>query len=60
MPFATDNEEIVAGYAKHVSYRDVHQVAHAIDTGAAITVECITISGSPTVRTLSHLTRERW
>ncbi|TCR24306.1 helicase-associated domain-containing protein [Streptomyces sp. BK205] len=55
VPFATDTEEIVAGYAKHLSYSDVRQVAHAIDTGAAITVEYIATSGSRTVRTLSDL-----
>ncbi|MEV7387531.1 WYL domain-containing protein [Streptomyces sp. NPDC091215] len=55
MPFATDTEEIVAGYAKHLSYSDVRQVAHAIDTGAAITVEYIATSGNRTVRTLSDL-----
>ncbi|MEU9198084.1 helicase-associated domain-containing protein [Streptomyces hundungensis] len=55
VPFATDTEEIVAGYAKHLSYSDVRQVAHAIDTGAAITVEYIATSGNRTVRTLSDL-----
>ncbi|MCT9090532.1 helicase-associated domain-containing protein [Streptomyces sp. ASQP_92] len=55
LPFATDTEEIVAGYAKHLSYTDVRQVAHAIDTGAAITVEYIATSGNRTVRTLSDL-----
>lgn len=55
VPFGTDTEEIVAGYAKHLSYTDVRQVAHAIDTGAAITVEYIATSGSRTVRTLSDL-----
>ncbi|MGX1368968.1 hypothetical protein RKD19_004327 [Streptomyces canus] len=54
-PFATDTEEIVAGYAKHLSYSDVRQLAHAIDTGAAITVEYIATSGNRTVRTLSDL-----
>ena len=55
VPFGTDTEEIVAGYAKHLSYSDVRQVAHAIDTGAAITVEYVATSGSRTVRTLSDL-----
>ena len=55
VPFATDTEEIVAGYAKHLSYSDVRQVAHAIDTGAAITVEYVATSGIRTVRTLSDL-----
>lgn len=53
-PFATDTEESIAGYAKHLSYSDIHQVAHAIDTGAAITVEYIATSGNRT-RTLSDL-----
>jgi len=55
VPFATDTEEIVAGYAKHLSYSDIRQVAHAIDTGAAITVEYVATSGNRTVRTLSDL-----
>ncbi|MGW0334186.1 helicase-associated domain-containing protein [Streptomyces sp. NPDC003011] len=55
VPFATDTEEIVAGYAKHLSYSDVRQVAHAIDTGAAITIEYVATSGDRTVRTLSDL-----
>jgi hypothetical protein len=55
VPFATDTEEIVAGYAKHLSYSDVRQVAHAIDAGAAVMVEYIATSGSRTVRTLSDL-----
>ncbi|MFJ8154758.1 helicase-associated domain-containing protein [Streptomyces sp. NPDC094468] len=55
VPFATDTEEIVAGYANHLSYSDVRQVAHAIDTGAAITIEYIATSGNRTVRTLSDL-----
>ncbi|MFF5495679.1 helicase-associated domain-containing protein [Streptomyces aquilus] len=55
VPFGTDTEEIVAGYAEHLSYSDVRQVAHAIDTGAAITVEYIAGSGNRTVRTLSDL-----
>ncbi|WP_240351459.1 hypothetical protein [Streptomyces olivoreticuli] len=55
VPFVTDTEEIVAGYAKYLSYSDIRQVAHAIDTGAAITVEYIATSGNRTVRTLSDL-----
>lgn len=55
MPFATDTEEIVGGYTKHLSYSDVRRVAHAVETGAAITVEYITASGNRTVRTLSDL-----
>jgi hypothetical protein len=55
VPFATDTEEIVAGWAKHLPYGDVRQLAHAIDTGRAITVEYVASSGSRTVRTLSRL-----
>ncbi|MBR7672317.1 helicase-associated domain-containing protein, partial [Streptomyces daliensis] len=54
-PCATDAEEIVAEYAKHLSYSDVRRIAHAIDTGAAITVEYVAASGNRTVRTLSDL-----
>lgn len=52
-PFATDTEEIVAGWAKRLLYGDVRQLAHAIDTGQAITVEYVATSGNQTVRTLS-------
>lgn len=55
VPFGTDTEEIVAGYAKRLSYTDVRQLAHAIDTGTAITVEYVATSGNRTVRTLSRL-----
>lgn len=55
VPFGTDTEEIIAGYAKRLSYSDVRQLAHAVDTGAAITVEYVATSGSRTVRTLSRL-----
>ncbi|MER5930335.1 helicase-associated domain-containing protein [Streptomyces sp. NPDC002054] len=55
VPFGTDTEEIVAGYAKHLSYSDVRQLAHTIDAGTAITVEYVATSGSRTVRTLSGL-----
>ncbi|GGK66096.1 helicase C-terminal domain-containing protein [Streptomyces flaveus] len=54
-PFATDTEEIVAGWAKRLPYGDVRQLAHAIDTGQAITVEYVATSGNQTVRTLSRL-----
>jgi XPB/Ssl2-like helicase family protein/WYL domain-containing protein len=53
--FATDTEEIVAGWAKRLPYSDVRQLAHAIDTGEPITVEYVATSGNRTVRTLSHL-----
>ncbi|MER7461657.1 helicase-associated domain-containing protein [Streptomyces sp. NPDC097981] len=55
VPVGTDTEEIVAGYAKHLSYSDVRQLAHAIDADTAITVEYVAASGSRTVRTLSSL-----
>lgn len=54
-PFGTDTEEIVAGYAKQLSYTDVRQLAHAIDTGTPLTVEYVATSGNRTVRTLSRL-----
>ncbi|WP_432158395.1 WYL domain-containing protein [Streptomyces sp. bgisy153] len=54
-PFATDTEEIVAGWAKHLPYSDVRQLAHAIDAGAPITVDYVATSGNRTVRTLSRL-----
>ncbi|OEV01925.1 hypothetical protein AN217_01130 [Streptomyces qinglanensis] len=54
-PFATDTEEIVAGWAKRLPYSDVRQLAHAIDAGQAITVEYVATSGNRTVRTLSRL-----
>ncbi|MGP3687486.1 helicase C-terminal domain-containing protein [Streptomyces sp. IBSNAI002] len=55
VPFGTDTEEIVAGYAKRLSYADVRQLAHAIDTGTPLTVEYVATSGNRTVRTLSRL-----
>ncbi|MFD3615970.1 helicase-associated domain-containing protein [Streptomyces sp. NPDC058676] len=55
VPFATDTEEIVAGSAKRLPYSDVRQLAHAIDTGQAITIEYLATSGNRTVRTLSRL-----
>ncbi|MEU9882576.1 hypothetical protein [Streptomyces phaeochromogenes] len=56
VPFATDTEEIVAGWAKRLPYSDVRQLAHAIDAGQAVTVEYVATSGNRTVRTLSRLT----
>ncbi|WP_097868236.1 helicase-associated domain-containing protein [Streptomyces sp. rh34] len=55
VPFGTDTEEIVARYAKQLTYTDVRQLGHAIDTGMAITVEYVAASGIRTVRTLSRL-----
>ncbi|MEU9338107.1 helicase-associated domain-containing protein [Streptomyces sp. NPDC048290] len=54
-PFATDTEEILAGWAKHLPYSDIRQLAHAVDAGTAITVEYVATSGNRTVRTLSDL-----
>jgi len=53
--FATDIEEIVAGWAKRLPYSDVRQLAHAIETGEPITIEYVATSGNRTVRTLSRL-----
>ncbi|MEU9242827.1 helicase C-terminal domain-containing protein [Streptomyces sp. NPDC048385] len=53
--FATDTEEIVAGWAKRLPYSDVRQLAHAIDAGEPITVEYVAASGNRTMRTLSRL-----
>ncbi|WP_137994421.1 helicase-associated domain-containing protein [Streptomyces vilmorinianum] len=55
VPFATDTEEIVAGWAKRLPYTDVRQLAHAIDAAHAIAVEYVAASGNRTVRTLSRL-----
>ncbi|MEU4272315.1 helicase-associated domain-containing protein [Streptomyces sp. NPDC026092] len=54
-PFGTDTEEVVAGYAKQLTYTDVRQLGHALDTGTDITIEYVAASGSRTVRTLSRL-----
>ncbi|MFG3404340.1 WYL domain-containing protein [Streptomyces sp. NPDC048142] len=54
-PFTTDTEEIVAGWAKLLQYSDIRQLAHAIDTGQAITVEYVATSGNRPLRTLSRL-----
>ncbi|WP_282694686.1 hypothetical protein [Streptomyces sp. CC208A] len=55
VPFATNTEEIVAGWAKRLPHTDVRQLAHAIDAGHAIAVEYVAASGNRTVRTLSRL-----
>lgn len=55
IPFGTDTEEIIAGYAHLLSLADVRQLAHAIDEGQAVTIEYVAASGSRTVRTLSEL-----
>ncbi|OLZ68587.1 hypothetical protein AV521_20825 [Streptomyces sp. IMTB 2501] len=55
IPFGTDTEEIVAGYARLLSPADVRQLAHAIDEGQAVTIEYVASSGSRSVRTPSEL-----
>ncbi|WP_326811246.1 helicase-associated domain-containing protein [Streptomyces scopuliridis] len=55
VPFGTDTEEIIAGYASALSLADVRQLAHAVDAGQAITIEYVAASGSHTVRSLSDL-----
>ena len=55
IPFDTDAEEIIAGYASRLSPADVRQLAHAVTVGQAITIEYIAASGSHTVRSLSEL-----
>ncbi|MFJ2818254.1 helicase-associated domain-containing protein [Streptomyces sp. NPDC087294] len=52
---ATGTEEAVARWAKGLTYADLRQLAHAIDTGGAVTVEYLAASGNLTVRTLSDL-----
>ncbi|MFE5946833.1 helicase-associated domain-containing protein [Streptomyces sp. NPDC056480] len=53
---AITTEETVTAWAKRLPCSDIRQLAHAIDTGQAITVEYVATTGSRTVRTLSHLT----
>ncbi|NEA68345.1 WYL domain-containing protein [Streptomyces sp. SID12488] len=55
IPFGTDTEEIIAGYAHLLSFADVRQLAHAINEGQAVTIEYVAASGSRTVRTLSEI-----
>ncbi|WP_050515532.1 helicase C-terminal domain-containing protein [Streptomyces rimosus] len=55
IPFNTDTEEIVSGYAKRLTYTEVRRLAHALNAGTAITIEYVAASGNSTVRTLSHL-----
>ncbi|MFD4656058.1 helicase C-terminal domain-containing protein [Kitasatospora sp. NPDC058444] len=54
-PYGSDTEEIIAGYARNLSFTDVRQLAHAVDEGRAVTIEYVATSGSTTVRTLSGL-----
>ncbi|MEW2508814.1 helicase C-terminal domain-containing protein [Streptomyces sp. NPDC046870] len=55
IPFATDTEEIIAGYAPHIPHADVRQLAHAVDSGTAVTIEYVATTGSRTIRTVSGL-----
>ncbi|GGT07427.1 WYL domain-containing protein [Streptomyces chromofuscus] len=55
VPFATDTEEIIAGYATQLPHADVRQLAHAVDDRTAITIEYVATTGSRTVRTISGL-----
>ncbi|MFI9365246.1 helicase C-terminal domain-containing protein [Kitasatospora sp. NPDC053057] len=53
--YAGDTEEIIAGYARNLTFTDVRQLAHAVDERQAITIEYVATSGNATVRTLSRL-----
>ncbi len=53
--YESDTAEIVDGCAKLLSYSDVRQLAHALNTGTAITIDYVAASGIRTVRTLSGL-----
>ncbi|MFE7591244.1 helicase C-terminal domain-containing protein [Kitasatospora sp. NPDC057512] len=54
-PYDSDTEEIIAGYARNLSFTDVRQLAHAVNDGQAITIEYVATSGNTTFRTLSQL-----
>ncbi|MFE4514850.1 helicase C-terminal domain-containing protein [Kitasatospora sp. NPDC056783] len=54
-PYDSDTEELIAGYARNLSFTDVRQLAHAVDNGQAVTVEYVATSGNTTVRTLDRL-----
>lgn len=55
IPFASDTEEILAGYAKALTLTDIRQLAHAIHQGEPITIEYVAASGNHTIRTVSEL-----
>ncbi|MFI8945427.1 helicase C-terminal domain-containing protein [Streptomyces sp. NPDC053750] len=55
VPFATDTEEIIAGHAIQIPHADVRQLAHAVDSGTAVTIEYVATTGSRTIRTISGL-----
>lgn len=54
-PYDSDTEEIIAGYARNLSFTDVRQLAHAVNDGQAVTIEYVATSGNATVRTLARL-----
>ena len=55
VPFETDTQEIIADHADRLSLTDVRQLAHAVDTGQAITIEYDAASGRHSVRSVSEL-----
>ncbi|MGX1973682.1 helicase-associated domain-containing protein [Streptomyces kronopolitis] len=55
IPFGSDTEEIIAGYARLLSLADVRQLAHAVDESRTVTIDYVAASGNRTVRTLSEL-----
>ncbi|MQS15638.1 hypothetical protein F7Q99_26050 [Streptomyces kaniharaensis] len=55
IPYDSDTEEILAETAKQLSLTDVRQLAHAIHTGEAVTIEYVDGVGAHTVRALSEL-----
>ncbi|MFD9205626.1 WYL domain-containing protein [Streptomyces sioyaensis] len=55
IPFRTDTEEILAGYAKTRNLTDIRQLAHAIHPREPITLEYLAVPGNRTVRTVSKL-----
>ncbi|UQA91873.1 helicase-associated domain-containing protein [Streptomyces halobius] len=55
IPYRTDTEEILDGWAKALTLTDVRQLAHAIDNGEPVTIEYIAASGNRTIRTVSEL-----
>ncbi|MFI9585756.1 helicase-associated domain-containing protein [Streptomyces sp. NPDC052236] len=55
IPFQTDTEEILAGWAKALTLTDIRQLAHAIHEKEPLTIEYVASSGNHTIRTLSAL-----
>jgi predicted DNA-binding transcriptional regulator YafY len=54
-PAATATEEAVSGHARGLPAVDVRRLAHAVDTGQAVTIAYVAASGNRTVRTLGDL-----